>query len=145
MHLENLSKVHTAWHTERRKNEIDWIAVFVIGHVLDREHARDDTLVAVTPRELVADRNIAHLCNRDDDLLMIPVSSSSPFSREKTRTPMTRPRLPPSIRRLVSFTSFALSPKILRSKRSSGVSCVSPFGVTLPTRISPGALLLRCE
>ena len=32
---------------------------------------------------------------------------------------------------------FAFSPKMARSNFSSGVSCVSPFGVTFPTRISP--------
>ena len=37
----------------------------------------------------------------------------------------------------VSRTSRAFSPKIARSSRSSGVSSVSPFGVTLPTRMSP--------
>ena len=37
----------------------------------------------------------------------------------------------------VSRTSLAFSPKIARSKRSSAVSSVSPFGVTFPTKISP--------
>jgi len=37
-----------------------------------------------------------------------------------------------------SFTSPAFSPKMARRSFSSGVSCVSPFGVTLPTRMSPG-------
>ena len=37
----------------------------------------------------------------------------------------------------VSRTSRAFSPKIARSSRSSGVSSVSPLGVTLPTRMSP--------
>ncbi len=40
-------------------------------------------------------------------------------------------------RREVSRTSRAFSPKMARSRRSSAVSSVSPFGVTLPTRISP--------
>ena len=40
-----------------------------------------------------------------------------------------------------SFTSPAFSPKIARSSFSSGVSWVSPFGVTLPTRMSPGLTL----
>ncbi len=38
----------------------------------------------------------------------------------------------------MSFTSRAFSPKIARSSRSSAVSSVSPFGVILPTRMSPG-------
>ena len=38
----------------------------------------------------------------------------------------------------VSRTSRAFSPKMARRSRSSAVSSVSPLGVTLPTRISPG-------
>ncbi len=45
--------------------------------------------------------------------------------------------MPGGTRKLVSFTSDAFSPKIARSSFSSGVSWVSPFGVTLPTRMSP--------
>jgi hypothetical protein len=44
-------------------------------------------------------------------------------------------------RRDVSFTSDAFSPKIARSSFSSGVSWVSPLGVTLPTRMSPASHL----
>ena len=46
--------------------------------------------------------------------------------------------MPWSTRSEVSFTSEAFSPKIARSSFSSGVSVVSPFGVTLPTSASPG-------
>jgi hypothetical protein len=38
----------------------------------------------------------------------------------------------------VSLTSLAFSPNIALSSLSSAVSSVSPFGVTLPTKISPG-------
>src|SRR6187200_2701155 len=51
---------------------------------------------------------------------------------------MTLPCSPCGTLRLVSRTSRAFSPKIARSRRSSGVSSVSPFGVTLPTSTSPG-------
>ena len=50
---------------------------------------------------------------------------------------MIVPFIPDGTRNDVSFTSDAFSPKIARSSFSSGVSCVSPFGVTLPTRMSP--------
>ncbi|MNZ67413.1 hypothetical protein D3C78_856620 [compost metagenome] len=50
---------------------------------------------------------------------------------------MTVPLVPVGTRREVSLTSLAFSPKIARSSFSSGVSWVSPFGVTLPTRMSP--------
>ena len=51
---------------------------------------------------------------------------------------MTLPRSPWGTRSDVSFTSRAFSPKIARSSFSSAVSSVSPFGVILPTRMSPG-------
>ena len=59
-------------------------------------------------------------------------------SRVKTCTSITVPCVPWSTRSEVSFTSDAFSPKIARSSFSSGVSVVSPLGVTLPTSVSPG-------
>jgi hypothetical protein len=67
-----------------------------------------------------------------------PGGSSWELSLENTRTSMTLPSSPWGTFRLVSRTSRAFSPKIARSNRSSGVCSVSPFGVTLPTRTSPG-------
>jgi hypothetical protein len=64
------------------------------------------------------------------------VSFSTP-SRVNTRTSITVPSMPGGTRSEVSLTSDAFSPKIARSSFSSGVSWVSPFGVTLPTRMSP--------
>ena len=64
-------------------------------------------------------------------------SFSTP-SRVNTCTSITVPSCPGGTRSEVSFTSDAFSPKIARSSFSSGVSWVSPFGVTLPTRMSPG-------
>src|ERR1700694_4043586 len=57
-------------------------------------------------------------------------------SRVNTWTSITVPLMPEGTRKLVSFTSEGFSPKIARSSFSSGVSWVSPFGVTLPTRTS---------
>ena len=64
-------------------------------------------------------------------------SFSMPF-REKILTPTMMPSMPGGQVSDASRTSPAFSPKIARSSFSSGVSCVSPFGVTLPTRMSPG-------
>src|SRR5665213_1324133 len=58
--------------------------------------------------------------------------------RLKTRTSTIVPVTPGGKRRDVSRTSAAFSPKIARSSFSSGVIGLSPFGVTLPTRMSPG-------
>jgi hypothetical protein len=46
---------------------------------------------------------------------------------------------PGGIRSEVSRTSEAFSPKMARRSFSSGVIGLSPFGVILPTRMSPGA------
>ena len=65
-------------------------------------------------------------------------SSFSVPLREKTRALMTMPPTPGGTRSELSRTSPAFSPKMARSSFSSGESCVSPFGVILPTRMSPG-------
>ncbi len=62
---------------------------------------------------------------------------SSSF-RVKIFTSTTTPSMPGGHLSEASRTSPAFSPKIARRSFSSGVSCVSPFGVTLPTRMSPG-------
>ena len=64
-------------------------------------------------------------------------SFSIPF-REKIFTPTTMPSIPGGHRSDASRTSPAFSPKIARRSFSSGVSWVSPLGVTLPTRMSAG-------
>jgi len=61
--------------------------------------------------------------------------------RENTFTSTTVPSMPGGTVSEVSRTSPAFSPKIARSSFSSGVSWVSPFGVILPTKISPGFTL----
>ena len=48
-----------------------------------------------------------------------------------------RSSIPGGTLRLASRTSPAFSPKMARRSFSSGVSWVSPLGVTLPTRIEP--------
>ena len=67
----------------------------------------------------------------------VRLSLSKPL-REKTRAPITTPSTPGGTRREVSRTSPAFSPKMARNNFSSGESCVSPFGVILPTRMSLG-------
>ncbi len=64
-------------------------------------------------------------------------SLSTPW-RLKTRTSTTVPATPGGKRIEVSRTSEAFSPKMARRSFSSGVIGLSPFGVILPTRISPG-------
>ncbi len=66
------------------------------------------------------------------------LSRSMP-SRVNTCTSITVPDMPDGTRKLVSFTSEAFSPKMARSSFSSGVSWVSPLGVTLPTSTSPAS------
>ena len=64
-------------------------------------------------------------------------SFSTPL-RQKIFTSTTIPSMPGGVVSEASRTSLDFSPKIARSSFSSGVSWVSPLGVTLPTRISPG-------
>ena len=69
------------------------------------------------------------------------LSSLSTPLLEKTLTSTIVPDTPGGSLRDVSFTSAAFSPKIALSNFSSGVIGDSPFGVTFPTRISPGLTL----
>ena len=70
--------------------------------------------------------------------MLLDRSSLSIPLREKILTSTIIPSTPGGTCSDVSLTSPAFSPKIARSNFSSGVNCVSPLGVTLPTRISPG-------
>ena len=65
-------------------------------------------------------------------------SFSTPW-RLNTRTSTTVPKSPGFTRSEVSRTSEAFSPKMARRSFSSGVIGLSPFGVILPTRMSPGS------
>src|ERR1041385_3664750 len=70
--------------------------------------------------------------------MVLDRSSLSRPLREKILTSTIMPSTPGGTVNDVSFTSPAFSPKMARSSFSSGVSCVSPFGVTFPTKIFPG-------
>ncbi len=70
--------------------------------------------------------------------IAIARSSLSTPRRLNTRTSTIVPVTPGGSLSDVSRTSDAFSPKIARSSFSSGVIGLSPFGVTLPTRMSPG-------
>jgi hypothetical protein len=63
-------------------------------------------------------------------------SLSTPW-RLNTRTSTIVPVTPGGTRSDVSRTSEAFSPKMARRSFSSGVIGLSPFGVILPTRMSP--------
>ena len=66
-----------------------------------------------------------------------PGANSSEFSLVKLFTSTIVPASPCGTLNDVSLTSLAFSPKIALNNLSSAVSSVSPFGVTLPTNISP--------
>ena len=69
-----------------------------------------------------------------------PRSFSTTWSstRLKIFTSITTPLMPGGTLSELSFTSLAFSPKMAVRSFSSGESSVSPFGVILPTRMSPG-------
>src|SRR5688572_9050 len=57
--LENLADVHARRHAERVEDDLHRRAIRQIRHVLFRQDARDDALVAVAAGHLVADRQLA--------------------------------------------------------------------------------------
>ena len=70
--------------------------------------------------------------------IAIDLSSFSIPCLLNTLTSITTPVLPDGSLRDESLTSVAFSPKIDLNSFSSGLDDVSLFGVTLPTKISPG-------
>ena len=72
------------------------------------------------------------------DTWFTPGPNSSELSLVKIFTSTIVPCSPCGTLNDVSLTSLAFSPKIALKSFSSDVSSVSPFGVTLPTNISPG-------
>src|SRR5699024_640997 len=65
MQLHDLADVHPPWHTVRVQHHVDRRAVLHEGHVLDRKDLSDDTLVAVTTRQLVTVGDLALLRHVD--------------------------------------------------------------------------------
>jgi hypothetical protein len=68
--LEDLADVHAARHAERVEHDVDRRAVLEERHVLLRDDLRDDALVAVASRELVALGDLALLRDVDADELV---------------------------------------------------------------------------
>ncbi len=69
MQLQDLSDVHSGRHAQGVQNDIERTSVRKIRHILDGQHAGNDTLVSVTACHLVADRDLSLLCNVDADSL----------------------------------------------------------------------------
>ena len=63
--LENLSEVHTGWHTQRVEADVDRSTVGEEGHVFLAHDARHDTFVTVTSGHFVAYADFALLGDVD--------------------------------------------------------------------------------
>ena len=61
--FKNLADVHTARNTQRVEDDVDGGAIGHVRHVFDREDLGDDALVAVAAGELVANADLALLCD----------------------------------------------------------------------------------
>ena len=85
-------------------------------------------------------RSFSSFSRRRTSPIRSPRSFSTTWSsiREKIFTSITTPSIPGGTLSEESLTSLAFSPKIAVSNFSSGDNSVSPFGVILPTRMSPG-------
>ena len=59
MGFQNLADIHPAWHAKWVENDVDLGAIFQIGHVFNRNNARDHTLVAVTSGHFVTGLKLA--------------------------------------------------------------------------------------
>src|SRR3989344_2699272 len=61
MQFQNLPKVHSGRDSKRRQDNINRSAVRKIRHVFNRQDPRNNSLVAVSSRQLVADFYISNL------------------------------------------------------------------------------------
>ena len=88
-------------------------------------------------RHLVADGDFALLCNINADKFMNAGREFVLVFAAENANVNNNAALAVRNAQEVSRTFAPFSPKIALSRRSSAVSSVSPFGVTLPTRMSP--------
>ena len=65
VNLQDLSDVHTRWHAERVQHDIYRCSIGQVRHIFSRQNLSHHTFVAVTPRHLVADGNVARGGNID--------------------------------------------------------------------------------
>ena len=61
MHLKHLTDIHSGRNAQRIKNDIERSSVGKERHILGRKYSRNDTLITVTARHLVADRYLTLL------------------------------------------------------------------------------------
>ena len=70
MQFQHLAKIHSRRHAQRVQHDVDRSTVGEERHVLFRQDAGDDTLVAVTAGELVALGDLTVLCDVDANHLV---------------------------------------------------------------------------
>src|SRR5690606_18845503 len=59
--LEDLSDVHTGWHTKWVQHDVHWSSVFQERHILVSNDTGNDPLVTVTTRHLITHLQLALL------------------------------------------------------------------------------------
>src|SRR5699024_886756 len=70
MDLQHLSDIHTGRYAQRVQHDIQRTSVRQERHIFHRKHTGNDTLVTVTSRHLVADRDFSLLSDVDADCLV---------------------------------------------------------------------------
>ena len=63
MDLQYLSDIHTGRYTQRIQHDIQRPSVWQERHILYRKHTGNDTLISVTSRHFISDRDLSLLCN----------------------------------------------------------------------------------
>ena len=70
MYLEHLTYIHSGRHAHRVEDDVERSSVRKERHILGRKYSRNDALVSVAARHLVADRNLTLLSDIDTDDLV---------------------------------------------------------------------------
>ncbi len=106
VHFQHLADVHARRHAQGVQNDLQRHAAREEGHILFRQYAGDDALVAVAAGHLVPHADLALLGDVNPHHALDPGERSARFSlASKTLTSTTTPDSPWGMRRDVSRTS----------------------------------------
>ena len=137
MDFEDLSDVHSAGTPSGLSTTSTGVPSSEERHVFDRQHLGDNTLVAVTVASL-SPTLILRFWRRKRARGGSHLVAARHLHRDRDTNPDDDTLLTVrNLQREVSRTSRDFTEDCAKQARSSGVSSVSPQGVTFPTRMSP--------
>ena len=135
--FQHLTDVHTGRHAQRVQHDVQRGAVGQVGHVLLRQNAGNDTLVAVTACHLIANADLALLGDiAADDLAHAGLQFVAVLRGEHLDIHDDAVCTMGHAQRSITHFACLLAEDGAQQALFSGQLGLA-FGVTLPTRMSP--------